>query len=139
MSKYLFAIETTGRPFSGVIPDSAWSLYSEHTTLSAAQKALKRLYAEWNFDHGAWGDHARIIALRPTTLVRTHYCLGYIDHHGHAVPCPDWAVEEVSYHWGEAEPEPSESKPLGWYDRRRCFACHQRSGAERRLLEDNNV
>ena len=57
MNKY--TVMHTGKPFAGYIPAGAWHKLSDHKTLSAAVKRIKR---EWShLPPNTWDDHYKIL------------------------------------------------------------------------------
>jgi len=124
MATYTFALQHTGRPYAPAerIPADAWSEYSRHTSLQAAERALRWANTKMTRRCGTgWDDHYRIIALKDTSIVRCYLCLGYIGEDGHHRHC-DAMVELVAL-WRAGEPAPAEETPEGWASPYQCGRC----------------
>lgn len=136
MATYRFAVQHTGRPFGPTesIPADGWSLYSRHTTLSAARKATKQALADMreSCGPGAWDDHYRVVALVDTTAVFDLTCGGSISPQG-SKPCPNVASTRVTVPWPAGGPAPACPIPDGWQSEYQCAACCQREEKERLL------
>jgi len=114
MSVYRFAVEHTGQPFAGCIPETAWRELSRHTSLKAAERATRRAYAAMRqaCGPGAWNNHYRIVAVLDTTLTGTWYCrCGKAE--TVVVPCL------------ASQPYPAVPLPAGWPDGITCARCAQ--------------
>ena len=125
MAKHSFELQHTGRPFGPAenIPDAAWRMYSRHTTLSAAQKALGRTKSENRQACGqnAWSDHYRLIALRDTPMTQQWSCTGPIpwEHNPH---CERYI--SVPFTWPAGHSCPESPTPAGWRESNQCSSCN---------------
>lgn len=78
MAQYKWEVRSTGRPFGPCEKLEAhhYSLYSRHTTLSAARKAAHAAYAEMQRYCGphAWSDHFCVFPAVPMKMVGAATC-----------------------------------------------------------------
>lgn len=118
-----FAVQETSRPFGPTEQADRFETYSEHGTLSAAQKTEAKLDAAMHArcGQGAWDSHRRIIALRTQTMTETHYCCGAVVERNEF--CPDMAERTESFVWEAGEPMPY--RPGVW----QCAMCAAREAA----------
>lgn len=123
MANKNFAVQQTSQPFGPTETPYGWETYSEHATLSAAQKAKAKLETEMHkrCGQGAWDSHQRIIALKTQTMTETQYCHG--DNIGGWTFCPDSASHQETFTWQADEPMPYH--PTGW----QCAKCAARTEA----------
>ena len=127
MSHYLYALQHTGRPYGGSIPEDAWSEVSRHTSIGVAFKALRRAYRDMAqaCGQGAWDDHYRVVALRSHTVQFANVCAGWIDSDGDLRHCD--AVAQTTAIWEAGEPAPKQPTPDGWAWPDQCGACARKA------------
>ncbi len=137
MSRYLYALEHTGRAFAPAerIPDTAWRELSRHTSRRAAYNALRLARQEMlrACGVGAWNDHFRVTALRSHRVRYAHYCWGWIDAAGRSHWCEDAAEAHTAGVWEAGQPAPPVGTPQGWAGPSQCAACAERERAIERV------
>lgn len=106
MSKKLFAVQETDRPFGPTEKAHGFETVSEHTTLGAARKAARKLEDEMHKRCGqaAWDSNRRIIALISQEMRMVFDCIGTTAYGWHG--CENWAQDVRTYMWEAGEPEP---------------------------------
>lgn len=117
---YKFAVQDTGRPYGPCekIPDYAWRHRSRHTSLSAAEKAIRDYCA--HCDYGSWDNHYRIIALHDLQMEFTFNCVECL------------ATITVATTWPRGDAQPT-VLPHDWPMPHICRTCYE---AEQRKLSN---
>lgn len=135
MSHYICELQHTGKPFKAEpIPETAWKLYSRHTSRRAAlyakERATKHMIARCGLH--AWDDTFRLVALEDIPMRIVFVCLGY----GAEFHCPDSAMafEAVIWEKGTEYPRPVDHIPEGWGSAGQCSACAKRQQEYERSL-----
>lgn len=141
MASYTFAVQHVGRPYAGVIPESAWRELSRHTSRRAAYRAVRLLREDMRrlCGVGAWNDHHRVVSLRTFKMRYRHLCYGWLDIAGRYRACESgrlgMAAEAVTETVWEADrPAPPMKTPAGWYDSGQCLECRERERAVEQTL-----
>ena len=140
--QYPFVVQEAGGAHGITEPaqNYQWRDVSQHTSLSAARRRVRREYQEMHDRCGsaAWDNHYQIIARQDTPMRATFCCLGIgagLLHQCSAMAdaidrrCAHSAI--VNYLWPANEPEPVPDPPAGW-TRTQCPHCAR---AERELLD----